>query len=189
MSLITIHNAPVGTGTTAVVTAIAVPVMVTIDKSKISKKGSIEKVTISDIMPGRPSRFTTALKNTGNIHYYQTNNSITIFNSTGKEIAKAATGPSIFAIIPTYKVNYEVNVDTPLSPVRPRRYLVSIFRTMELFLIPRIPASKYPANYVHGYGSKRKTYSKEQRNPCGIRQKGNRRIPYRYLSFLILMSR
>jgi len=113
-AIITIHNAPIGNGSTAIVTAISVPVLITISNSKISSKGSIEKVTTSDIIPGQPIRFTTALKNTGNMYYYQTNNSVSIINSTGKEVAMVATGPSAFAIIPTFTVNYEVNVDTPL---------------------------------------------------------------------------
>jgi methionine-rich copper-binding protein CopC len=115
-ALITIHNAPVGNGSTAIVTAISVPVLITIAKSKISPAGSIVKVSTADIIPGQPIRITTALKNTGNIHYYKTKNSVSILDSTGKEVATAATEPSSYANIPTFTVNYEVNVDTPLPP-------------------------------------------------------------------------
>jgi hypothetical protein len=115
-ALITIHNAPVGNGSTAIVTAISVPVLITITKSKISPSGSIVKVSTADIIPGQPIRITTALKNTGNIHYYNTKNSISVLDAAGKEVATAATEPSSYAIIPTYTVNYEANVDTALPP-------------------------------------------------------------------------
>ena len=115
-ALITIHNAPLGNGSTAIVTAISVPVMITIAKSNLLQTGTIADVTVGDIVPGQPIRFTTSLKNTGNIHYYDTKNIVNITDSTGKEMAGAATDPSPYAIIPSFTVKYDLNLDTPLPP-------------------------------------------------------------------------
>jgi hypothetical protein len=115
-ALITIHNAPLGNGSTAIVTAISVPVMITIAKSNLLQTGTIADVTVGDIVPGQPIRFTTSLKNTGNIHYYDTKNIVNITDSIGKEMAGAATDPSPYAIIPSFTVKYDLNLDTPLPP-------------------------------------------------------------------------
>jgi hypothetical protein len=115
-ALITIHNAPIGNGSTPIVTSISVPVMITIGKSNLIQTGTISGVTVGDIVPGQPIRFTTTMKNTGNVHYYNTQNIINITDSTGKEIASVATDPSPSAIIPTYTVNYDATLTTPLPP-------------------------------------------------------------------------
>jgi hypothetical protein len=115
-ALITIHNAPIGNGSTAIVTAISIPVLITIAKSDLIQTGKIADVTVGDIVPGQPIRFTTSLKNTGNVHYYNTKNIVNITDSTGKEVAGVATDPSLFAVIPTYTINYMLDVGTPLPP-------------------------------------------------------------------------
>ena len=115
-ALITIHNAPIGNGSTSIVTAISVPVLITIAKSNLIQTGKIADITVGDIVPGQPIRITTALKNTGNIHYYNTKNIVNITDSTGKEVAGIATEPSLSAVIPTFTVKYALNIDTPLPP-------------------------------------------------------------------------
>jgi len=115
-ALITVHNAPIGNGSTSIVTAISIPVLITIAKSNLIQTGKIADVTVGDIVPGQPIRFTTSLKNTGNVHYYNSRNIINITDSTGKEVASVDSGPSLYAVIPTFTVNYEVNLDTPLPP-------------------------------------------------------------------------
>jgi hypothetical protein len=115
-ALITIHNAPIGSGSTAIVTSISIPVMITVAKSNLIQTGTISSVTVGDIVPGQPIRFATTLKNTGNVHYYNTQNIINITDSTGKEVASVATEPSTSAIIPTFTVNYDASLTTPLPP-------------------------------------------------------------------------
>jgi hypothetical protein len=115
-ALISIHNAPIGNGTTAIVTAISIPVLITIAKSNLIQTGKINEVTVGDIVPGQPIRFTTSLKNTGNVHYYNTKNIVNITDSTGKEVAGVATDAALFAVIPTFMINYVLDVGTPLPP-------------------------------------------------------------------------
>jgi hypothetical protein len=115
-ALITVHNAPIGNGSTSIVTAVSIPVLITVAKSNLIQTGKIGDITVGDIVPGQPIRFTTSLKNTGNVHYYNTKNIVNITDTTGKEVVGIATEPSLYAVIPTFTVNYEVNLDTPLPP-------------------------------------------------------------------------
>jgi hypothetical protein len=115
-AMISIHNAPSGDGATAFVTAIAVPVMITIANSDIQRKGTITDIKTGELVTGKPVRITTSLKNTGNIQYYQTKNTVTVSDSVGNILGTASTDPSVFAIIPTYTVNYDVTLDTSLAP-------------------------------------------------------------------------
>jgi hypothetical protein len=115
-AMISLHNAPSGDGATAYVTAIAVPVMITIANSDIQRKGTITDIKTGELVTGKPIRITTSLKNTGNIHYYQTKNTVTVSDSGGNILGTAITEPSVFAIIPSYTVNYDVTLDTSLAP-------------------------------------------------------------------------
>jgi len=130
-----------------IVTSIAVPVLITIANSKIAPAGSIVNVKTSDIVPGQPIRFTTVMKNTGNIHYYSSKNIVNITDSTGKEVAGVATEPSTYAIIPTATVNYEASLTTDLPP---GSYIASSKVSLEdgTLLDTKTTSFEVPANYI-----------------------------------------
>jgi hypothetical protein len=112
-AMITVRNAPVGNGTTAIVTAISVPILVTITGTTKTITGIITNVSVADIVPGQPIKISTALKNTGNYHYkVKTNVSVT--DSAGKMVALGGTDASSGSLIPSFTVNYDVNLATPL---------------------------------------------------------------------------
>jgi hypothetical protein len=113
-AMLKIRNAPTGTGSTLIVTAISVPVVVTISGSDLTKKGMITDVTVADVVPGQPIRITTLLENTGNIHYVVKNN-VSVFDSSGKLIAEGGIPPSAQSIVPPFTQKYVVNLVTPLS--------------------------------------------------------------------------
>jgi hypothetical protein len=113
-AMLTIRNAPIGTGSTLIVTAISVPVVVTISGSDLTKKGMITDVNVADVVPGQPIRITTLLKNTGNIHYPVKNN-VSVFDSSGKLIAEGASPPSTQSVVPPFTQKSVVNLVTPLS--------------------------------------------------------------------------
>lgn len=115
-AIISLHNAPSGSGTTAYVTAVAVPVMITIANSNLQQKGVITDIKTGEIVTGQPLRITTSLKNTGNVHYYETKNTVTVSDSSGNVLGTVSTVPSVYAIIPSYTVNYVVTLDKALSP-------------------------------------------------------------------------
>ena len=146
-AVITIHNAPIGSGSTGFVTAISVPVLVTIASSKMTRTGTIVSVTAGDIIPGQPIRITTALKNTGNIHCSNSKNIVRITDSAGKEVAAVSTDPLMYSIIPTNTVNYDVSLDKALPP---GTYTVSSKVSLEdgTILDTKTTSFEVPEHYV-----------------------------------------
>jgi hypothetical protein len=112
-AIITIHNAPSGTGSTVVVTAISVPVVITLTGTDATKTGTITNVKVADLIPGQPIKIITELKNTGNSHYkVKTNVSFT--DSAGKVVATGGSDVSSRSIVPPFIGTYDVNIATPL---------------------------------------------------------------------------
>jgi hypothetical protein len=112
-AVLTIRNAPIGNGTTAIVTSISVPVLVTIAGSAPSQTGTITSLDVADIVPGQPIRITTGVKNTGNIHY-AVKNTVTVTDSAGNPVVTGVSDASNRSVIPTFTINYEVNLDKAL---------------------------------------------------------------------------
>jgi hypothetical protein len=113
-AMITIHNAPTGSGSTLVVTAISVPVVISLTGTAATKTGTITKLSVADLIPGQPIKIITELKNTGNSHYkVKTNVSIT--DSVGKVVATGGSDISSRSIVPPFTGAYNVNIATPLA--------------------------------------------------------------------------
>jgi hypothetical protein len=112
-AILTVRNAPIGNGTTAIVTSISAPMLITITDTKTSLKGSIINVSVANVTPGQPIKISTALKNIGNIHY-TVNNTVSVFDSAGKMVATGKSESSSHILIPSVMVNYDVNLVTPL---------------------------------------------------------------------------
>jgi hypothetical protein len=111
-AMITIHNAPTGTGSTLIVTAISVPMVITLNGTAATITGTITNIGVADIIPGQPMKVITSLKNSGNLHYKVINN-VSVTDSAGKLVAEGGSVSSR-SIVPPFTVNYEVNLATPL---------------------------------------------------------------------------
>ena len=111
-AMITIHNAPTGTGSTLIVTAISVPMVITLAGTSTTITGAITNVAVADIIPGQPLKVITSLKNTGNLHYKVMNN-VTVTDSAGKLVAEGGSVSSR-SIVPPFTGNFDVNLATPL---------------------------------------------------------------------------
>jgi hypothetical protein len=111
-AILTIHNAPTGTGSTLIVTAISVPIVITLAGTAATMTGEVTNVAVADVIPGQPIKVTTSLKNTGNFHYKVTNN-VSVTDSAGKIVAQGGSVSSR-SIVPPFTVNYDVDLATPL---------------------------------------------------------------------------
>jgi len=116
-ALINIHPKPaIATGTgPSFTTAMNVPVMITLKGTQLTETGTIGSVSTGDAVPGKPVEITTVFTNTGNHHYYGAKNEIAVTDSTGKEVARAATVPSVTAIVPGGKVSFTQQITAGLS--------------------------------------------------------------------------
>jgi hypothetical protein len=96
-------------------TAMNVPVMITLKGTQITETGTIDSVSADNAVMGKPVAVTTVFTSTGNHHYYDAKNEITVTDSTGKEVARAATTPSVTAIVPGGKVNFTQQITAGLN--------------------------------------------------------------------------
>lgn len=96
-------------------TAIIVPVMLTIQNSKLIETGTITEIAVGDIVAGKPITVSSTLKNTGNHHYYGVVNQVTVTDAAGKTVGTAKADPAAMAVIPGQSVRFDTPVSTPLA--------------------------------------------------------------------------
>ena len=114
-ALIYIHPAATGGGQSAFATAMIVPVMLTIQNTKVAETGTITEMGVGDIAAGKPITVSSTLKNTGNHHYYGVVNRITVTDPAGKTVGTVKTDPASNALVPGQSVRFTTSISTPLS--------------------------------------------------------------------------
>ena len=92
-------------------TAVNVPVLVTVSGSTPTEAGSISRLDVGNMTTGQPISIITSFKNTGNHHYYNIVNTVTLTNANGNIITQNSTPPSVYAIIPGNTVEFPVKPD------------------------------------------------------------------------------
>jgi hypothetical protein len=116
-AIIHIHPAAIsGGGQTGFATAIIVPVMLTIQNTKLIETGTITEIGVGDIVAGKPITVSTTLKNTGNHHYYGVVNQVNVTDTGGVILATAKSNPAANAVIPGQSVRFDIPFSTPLAP-------------------------------------------------------------------------
>jgi hypothetical protein len=115
-ALINIHTKPLGGGAVALVTAINVPIMITLKGAPVTETGTIESVNVGEIIQGKPLTVTTAFTNSGNHHYYGIKNEVTVSDSSGRVLAQGVTSPLATAVVPGGKPNFVNVLNTNLDP-------------------------------------------------------------------------
>jgi hypothetical protein len=115
-AIIHIHPAATsGGGQTGFATAIIVPVMLTVQNTKLIETGTITEIAVGDIVAGKPISVATTLKNTGNHHYYGVINKVNVTDSAGVILATVISNPAANAVIPSQSVRFDTLVSTPLA--------------------------------------------------------------------------
>ncbi|MGA2162498.1 MAG: hypothetical protein ABSG28_09960 [Methanoregula sp.] len=87
-------------------TAVVVPVFITVTGTTPTETGSILQVGTGAVTIGQPITITTTFKNTGNYHYYNAVNEVTVKDSNGALVANASTTPMVYALIPGNTVQF-----------------------------------------------------------------------------------
>jgi len=108
-AIIYVHSLP-GIGT-SLATAVVVPVFITVAGTTPTETGSIQQVDTGTVTIGQPITVTTTFKNTGNYHYYNARNNVTVTDSNGNLVANASTTPMAYAIIPGNTVQFVTQPD------------------------------------------------------------------------------
>ena len=102
-ALINIHPKVASSSGASIVTAINVPVMVTVSGVTLTETGKINNIEFKD------SKIATTFTNTGNHHYYGAINEIVIIGAAGKETK--LTNAMDTAIVPGGKVIFVQTID------------------------------------------------------------------------------
>jgi hypothetical protein len=113
-AVILIHPAAAGTGQASFATAVLVPVMLTVEGSRLIETGEITAVSVGEVVAAKPIVVSTTLKNTGNHHYYGAVNKLTVMDAAGKTVATATTEPFSRAVIPAQSVRFDTELTTGL---------------------------------------------------------------------------
>ena len=114
-AIIYIHSIP-GINSPSLSTAILVPVFITVAGTTPTEAGSILQVDTGTVTLGQPITVTTTFKNTGNYHYYNAMNEVTVTDANGTFIANASTTPMQSAIIPGNTVQFVTQPDVKSLP-------------------------------------------------------------------------
>jgi hypothetical protein len=121
-ALIHIHpTTTTGGGQMSIVTAMIVPVVLTVKGTTLTHTGSITNLDAGEAVTGKPIEIRTTLKNTGNHHYNGVFVSITVTGSGGNVVATASTNPSLDSIMP----ENELILTTPIATLAPGTYTVT----------------------------------------------------------------
>ena len=112
-AIINIHTQPVGGGQVGIVSAVDVPVLLTISDTELTKTGTITEISVGNVTVGQPLVLSTFYKNTGN-YYYKARNSITLTDEGGNEVAAISTPLTSNSIIPPYSHRFDVSIDQEL---------------------------------------------------------------------------
>lgn len=100
-----------------ITTAVTIPVLITVSGTEPVESGSIVSVDTGDVIIGQPIKITTTLKNTGDIHYYFTQNVVTIRDTKGNLVGNYSSPPSIYAILPGNTVHYNAKPTIQNLPI------------------------------------------------------------------------
>jgi len=95
-------------GGKALTTAVIVPVLLTVSGTTPTLTGSITGVSAGEVTNGQPIAITTTFKNTGNSHYPQSVNTVTVTDAGKNVLATISSPPSAFSILPGKTVQYTV---------------------------------------------------------------------------------
>lgn len=102
------------TGSVPGQTVAAIPIFLSITEGNDTETGEITALEFTTTGPGDAVQIATWFTNTGNHHFTGAVNTVTIADSNGTVVARAATPPSVQALIPGQEIRFNVSIETDL---------------------------------------------------------------------------
>ena len=99
-ALIDIRSQPIGEGSVGVITAVAVPIALTIKGSELIHEGKITEVSTSDATSGQPVDIFTTFQNTGN-HHFKIKGEVTVSDASGETLDTISLPLTASSVMPT----------------------------------------------------------------------------------------
>lgn len=91
-----------------------IPVFLSLKGGNITESGEITALEITTRESGEPLQISTYFQNTGNHHFYEAVNTVTITDHGGVVVAHAQTSPFEKALVPGQEVRFVVSIDEHL---------------------------------------------------------------------------
>jgi hypothetical protein len=115
-ALITVATSPPAGSTLSVITAVNVPIYITIKDSHLTHQGTINNIS-TDVSNNQAIAVVSVFENTGN-HDFKVKNNLTLVDNQGQTVATANTSLSLWTIIPgmSREIKTELFPDVDLSP-------------------------------------------------------------------------
>jgi len=99
-AVINVHSQPTGQGQIGIVSAINIPIYLTIKGSQVLHTGKITQLTTSEVVSGQPVDILTTFQNTGN-HHFKVKGEVTISNAAGETLDTIYLALTTSSMIPT----------------------------------------------------------------------------------------
>jgi hypothetical protein len=99
-AVIRMYTSPEGNGTTNIVSAVAIPIYLTIKDSQLIHNAKISEVTTGELASGKPVDVYTTFQNTGN-HHFKAKGEVTVSDASGRVLDTLYTTLTPSSIIPT----------------------------------------------------------------------------------------
>jgi hypothetical protein len=115
-AMINIHTPPQGGGAISLITAINVPVGITITGAKQVKAGSITNISLSTPVAGGSAVISTVMQNTGDYYFVNAVNEVKMTDINGKLMFNSSIHPESIVSIPTFPIEFSVPVTMKLDP-------------------------------------------------------------------------
>ena len=123
-AIINIANPPSSAGSNvAIVTAINIPVYLTIKDSQLLHQGKITDLKTNEVTNGQPVNITTTFQNTGNI-YFKVRGEVTITNAQGATLDTVSIPLTGSSILPDMSRDLQVNY-VPSAQLKAGTYQIS----------------------------------------------------------------
>jgi len=119
-AVVNIKTEPMGNGSVGVITAIDVPIMLTIKGSELIETGEITDTNVLDDDGGL--LFDLMFENTGN-HHYKASSVAVIKDVNGEVVAEASTPLEVSSILPENVRQFKIQLD-PEANLAPGTYTV-----------------------------------------------------------------
>jgi hypothetical protein len=121
-AIIHIATLPTSGSGVNILSAIDVPVVLTVTGSQLIHTGKITDLSISEPVNGQPINILTTFQNTGN-HHFKVKGEVTISDPNGKTMDTISSPLGISSIVPTMSVQSKC-IFTPTTALKPGIYAV-----------------------------------------------------------------
>lgn len=128
-ALVNVRSQPMGKGPVGIISAIDVPVKLTLKGTRLIRKGELSNLSLESPVSGQAQNISFILKNTGNYDFRPISEAI-LKDTWGNSLANATTPHAASSMIPTTSRFFKLTL-APKSRLPPGTYLLTLTAYLE----------------------------------------------------------